>query len=179
MRIHHILMGFILISVISCQPPQPEEKEVSFDSTKDLTDHTEVAKPDTTVDSLKMAVQPEGPDSNFVKRKRDTGIDFFGSGNEPFWSVDLDFEREFSFKTMDDGLFRLEAVEKMKGGNPDLSRYHATSDSGEIIINILQKECINDMSGYKSPYEVTIRLKRAKDKDFKEYRGCGQYTKAS
>lgn len=179
MRIHPVLAGFILISLISCQSPKPEEKEVLFDSAKALTDQIKVVTSDTIADSINKENLPEGPDSNFIRHKQEAGIDFFASGTEPFWSADLDLEKELSFKTIGDSTFKAQTLEKMKGDNLNMTRYHATGDSGEIIITILKKDCINAMSGYKSPYEVTIRLKQTNKKDFKEYMGCGQYTKAS
>ena len=179
MRIHHILGVFVLISVISCQSPQPEEKEVLFDSTKNLTDQTAEPATDSSPDTLINNNKPEGPDSNFIKKKSDAGIDFFATGTEPFWSLDMDFEKQFSFKTMDDFTLNTPSTEPMKSKNPNIIRYRAVVESGEIIISIQKKECINQMSGFKSPYEVIIRAKSSGEKDFTEYKGCGRYTNNS
>jgi uncharacterized membrane protein len=179
MRIHHILGVFVLIFVISCQSPQPEEKEVLFDSTKNLTDQTSVPAPDTSPDTIINNIKTEGPDSNFIQRKRDQGIDFFATGTEPFWSIDMDFEKQFSFKTMDDFTLNTPSTDPMRSKNPNIIRYRASVESGEIIISIQKKECINQMSGFKSPYEVIIRAKSSVEKDFTEYKGCGRYTNNS
>ncbi len=176
MCIRHILTCFLLLSVISCGSPEPEEKEVKFDSTKELTDHTRVESNDTITGSMGAENKPEEPDSNFIKRKKDSGIDFFATGTEPFWSVDLDFEKQFSFKTMDGFTLNTPSTTELKKSNPKLKRYRAAVDSGEIIITILEKECTNAMSGATSPYEVTVRVKSSADKDFKDYKGCGRYT---
>ena len=178
MRIHPFLIVFMLISAISCQGPRPEVNEVLVDTTKDLTDHTEIP-PTDTLPGLGTEGSPEGPDSNFIRRKLDMGIDFFATGTEPFWSIDMDFEKQFSFHTMDGFMLNTPATEKMKGGNPNVSRYNAITEAGEIIIMIHKKECINAMSGEKSPYEVTVRVKSSLEKDFTDYTGCGRYTNTS
>jgi uncharacterized membrane protein len=41
---------------------------------------------------------------------------------------------------------------------------------------IHKKECIDAMSGEKSPYEVTVRVKSSREKKFTDYKGCGRYT---
>jgi uncharacterized membrane protein len=177
MRIHHILLVFILVSTISCQSSQTEVKDVSFDTSKDLTDHKEISTSDT-VPVIGNEQVPEGPDSNFIKRKADEGIDFFATGTEPFWSIDMDFEKQFSFRTMDGFILNTPPSEALKNKNPNVSRYSARVEAGEIMITILKKECINAMSGAKSPYEVSIRVKSSNEKDFTDYKGCGQYTDA-
>jgi len=175
MRIHPFLIVFMLIFAISCQEPQPEVKEALADSAEDLTVHTEIP-PKDTLPGFGTEGRPEGPDSNFIRRKLDKGIDFFAAGTEPFWSIDLDFEKQFSFNNMDGFILNTPATEKMKGGNPNVSRYKATTEAGEIIIIIIKKECIDAMSGEKSPYEVTVRVKSSVEKDFTDYKGCGRYT---
>jgi uncharacterized membrane protein len=178
MRIHHILTVFILISGFSCQSPQPEEKEVLFDSAKNLTDQTAVPIPDTSSDTI-VNITPEGPDSNFIKRKHDNGIEFIATGTEPFWSLDMDFEKQFSFKSFDDFTLNTPSVDPPKTTNTKITRYRSLSESGGMIILIERKECVNQMSGFKSPYEVTVRVKSSADQNFKEFKGCGRYTNHS
>jgi uncharacterized membrane protein len=178
MRIHPFLIVFMLIFTISCQEPQPEAKGTLTDSAKDLTIHPEIP-PTDALSGPGTEGRPERPDSNFIRRKLDKGIDFFATGTEPFWSIDMDFEKQFSFHTMDGFILNTPATEKMKGGNPNVSRYNATTEAGEIIIMIHKKECIDAMSGEKSPYEVTVRVKSSKEKDFTDYKGCGRYTNTS
>jgi uncharacterized membrane protein len=179
MRIHRILTVFLLISVISCQSPQPEEKEVLFDTAKNLTDQTAVPPTDTSSDTIINNNTPEGPDSNFIQRKHDQGIDFIASGTEPFWSLDMDFERQFSFKSFDDFTLNTPSVDPLKTTNTKIARYRSLGESGGMIILIEKKDCVNQMSGFKSPYEVTVRVKSSSDQDFKEYKGCGRYTNHS
>jgi len=179
MRIHRILTVFTLISLFSCQSPQPEEKEVLFDSTKNLTDKTAVPTPDTSSDTIVNNIKPEAPDSNFIKRKHDQGIDFVASGTEPFWCLDMDLEKQFSFKTIDDFTLNTPAVDPLRNANAKITRYRSLVESGGMTILIEKKECTNQMSGFKSPYEVTVKVKSSSDQDYKEYKGCGRYTNNS
>lgn len=179
MRIHQILKAFILISMISCQSLQPEEKESLSDGTKELTQNSTFSTLDTTTTVIENEGNAEGPDSNFIHRKLEKGIDFYATGTEPFWSLDLDFENLFAFSNMDGFKLNTPATEKMKSRNPTATRYSIKVESGEMVIVIVKKECINAMSGLKSPYEVTVRVKSSVDADFKDYKGCGRYTSAS
>ncbi len=178
MLIRHILPVFCLFLMFSCQSPEAEIKEVLHDTTLEITDSfTTIA--DSLRTALKTEGSPEAPDSNFINKKKNNGIDFFASGTEPFWSLDMDMVKDFSFRTADNFVLNAPATSAMPSKNKNITRYRAQVESGEIIITIQKKECINAMSGAKSPYEVHIKVKHGIDKDFRDFAGCGQYTSAS
>ncbi len=49
-----------------------------------------------------MAQNMEEFNSNtkFIQKKASQGIDFYALGNEPFWSLDMDLDKEFQFKKL-------------------------------------------------------------------------------
>jgi heat shock protein HslJ len=53
--------------------------------------------------------------------------------------------------------------------------YRSVPELGEMKIQIVQQTCTDDMSGKEYKYQVTVQLKRSIDKDFKTFRGCGNY----
>ncbi len=108
-------------------------------------------------------------------KKFQKGIDFYAFGNEPFWSLDMDFEKGYRFKNLDGLEFNAPPVEPVKAMDADVSRYRSITESGEIIIQLNQTECTDTMSGQKFDYSVTIDFKTSKGTDYKTYKGCGNY----
>jgi len=166
---------FFLFLIISCQSPQPEVKEVLHDTTVKIADSTSIVS-DTVDLGSAAGSTPEGPDSNFIRKKLVKGIDFFAAGNEPFWSLDMDFEKQFTFTAIGGFTLVTSAVAESKSKKKNIHLYRSQTEAGEMLITLLEKECINSMSGAKSTYQVSVRVKATNDKDFIDYNGCGRYT---
>ncbi len=104
------------------------------------------------------------------------GIDFIARGNEPFWSLNIDFDKAMRFTSLTEiAEFNTPAVEGVKAQDADVTRYHAIVESGEMDVTIIADSCIDSMSGEKFSHTVFVRIKRGNDKDFKEFKGCGKY----
>ena len=110
-----------------------------------------------------------------LQKKYQEGIDFSAFGNEPFWSLDMDFEKGFRFKNLDGLDYNTPAVEPVKAMDADVTRYRTVTESGELIVQLNHKECTDSMSGKKFDYSVTIDFKTSKETDYKTYKGCGNY----
>ncbi|MDZ7614777.1 MAG: hypothetical protein U5K51_14555 [Flavobacteriaceae bacterium] len=52
-------------------------------------------------EDMKKENSAQEPNPNFVIKKFEEGIDFYASGNEPFWNLDMDFEKGIRFTTID------------------------------------------------------------------------------
>jgi uncharacterized membrane protein len=89
----------------------------------------------------------------------------------------MDFEKQFTFTAIDGFTLITPSTQELKSKKKNLKLYRSQSDAGEILITLLKKECINSMSGAKSTYQVSIRVKATSDKDFIDYQGCGRFTK--
>ena len=103
------------------------------------------------------------------------GIDFLARGNEPFWTLEIDLEKEMSFATLDDIKLNTPSVERKKEQDVDVTIYHAKTKSGELVVTITRADCEDNMSGEQSKYTVKVEVKNTEDKDFKTFEGCGQY----
>ncbi len=103
------------------------------------------------------------------------GNDFYAVGNEPFWNLDMDFEKKIIFKNLDGLEFIAPAVDPVKAMDANVIRYRSTTDSGEIIVQLNQSGCTDNMSGQKFDYNVTVDFKTSLETDYKTYKGCGNY----
>ena len=106
------------------------------------------------------------------KQKATEGIDFIATGNEPFWSIELD-EEQFIRYTTPEGVEL--TTPPMNAINIDAATklYKAETDSGKLELRITNKICINDMSGDSSAYTVDLTIKLKKDEKPRVLHGCG------
>jgi len=110
-----------------------------------------------------------------LHKKFQEGIDFYAFGNEPSWSLDMDFEKVIRFKNLDGLDFNAPAVEPVKAMDANVSRYRTVTESGELIVQLNDTECTDSMSGKKFDYSVSVDFKASNEIDFKTYKGCGNY----
>ena len=121
-------------------------------------------------------VEPEGSmNDNWVSKSRE-GIDFIATGNEPFWSVEIDFEKMMTLNTM-------EEPNKMSTPVPDPVRpqdvnaisYRANTEKGNLYVTIFKEKCTDSMSGLESPYKVRVSMKPGDSDEYQDFMGCGRY----
>jgi heat shock protein HslJ len=112
-------------------------------------------------------------------QKGAAGIDFRAIGNEPFWSLEIDFENNMVFETMDGFSITTSAVAPEEAFREDAVHYKAETKEGTLVIDIIRQPCTNNMSGDRSEYKVDLQVKSATDKTFKNYSGCGNYLGSS
>ncbi len=104
-----------------------------------------------------------------------SGIDFIARGNEPNWTLEIDFEKLMSFATMDDIKINTPAVEGIKAQDSDVTLYRAKTDSGELVITVIRDNCEDNMSGEKFSYKVRVEAKKSADANYKTFEGCGKF----
>lgn len=104
------------------------------------------------------------------------GYDFIARGNEPFWSLQIDFQKEMRFSSLTEiSNFVTPPTEGMRAQDADVIRYHAVIESGEMFVTIIAGNCTDNMSGEEFTHSVVVQIKRGNDKEFKEFKGCGKY----
>ncbi|MFX1703146.1 copper resistance protein NlpE N-terminal domain-containing protein [Chitinophaga sp. CC14] len=108
----------------------------------------------------------EGGDRRqLLAEKSKAGIRFTASGNEPFWSLDLD-NKKIRFNNVNGD--SLQVTLPPARPNTDTLKVYTTPD---ITISIRNTVCTDDMSGLMKPNTVQIQVKD------KTYQGCGEYLK--
>ena len=160
-------MFFILSGVffLNCNPSSNTgNTNAKEDSTTIRNDSIAVDKKNTP------ALQPDKFRSIFEK-----GVDFLATGNEPFWSLEIDFDKSIHFKPLSGFEMNTPIVEGVKAADANVTRYQANTEKGVLIVQIQKMKCINDMSGEELEYRVTIDTKNNTDKDYTTYKGCGRY----
>lgn len=106
-------------------------------------------------------------DSNPVwNKKRLAGTDFVAMGNEPFWNLEIDYEKSILFKLADWKKPLLTGIEKPIIYK-DSTIYNLKSDTTKWSITIFPQFCNDGMSDYLYQYKVTIKFKGLL------YKGCG------
>lgn len=128
-------------------------------------------------ESSQVKINPEGDvvDPSFYQEKYLNGIDFYARGNEPNWVLEIDFESFMRFSTMDGFKLNTPAVKGVKAQDADVTNFRAQTESGELSVTVIRKECQDNMSGENFDYEVKVDIKGSKDIDYNEFRGCGRY----
>lgn len=108
------------------------------------------------------------------KENLEKGIYFRGNGNEPDWNLKIS-EKAIEFTSLIPGFETLTAnhVEPIRAMDANVKMYRITDNAVTMIIQIMQQECSNMMSGAKSGYSVRIEL--VKDNKSTFLSGCGNY----
>lgn len=106
------------------------------------------------------------------KQKASEGIDFIATGNEPFWSLEID-EEKFIRYTTPEGVELTTPPVNAVNVDDATKLYKAETDTGKIELRVTNKMCINDMSGDSLAYTVDLTIKLKKDKTPRVLHGCG------
>ena len=101
---------------------------------------------------------------------------FRASGNEPFWGVKISNEK-IEMTSLVEGFEKMtwQNVTPIKAMDANVKMYLATSELGEIKIQIKAGECTDTMSGQISPYTVAIEIIKNKSLTSTLFNGCGNY----
>jgi heat shock protein HslJ len=129
-----------------------------------------ISQQDNIVVNKSLALQPDKFETQFAQ-----GIDFIATGNEPFWKLEIDFDKFMHFKMLDGFEITTAVGEGIKAIDANVIRYAANNEKGALTVQIQKLTCINNMSGEKLGYTVTVDTKNKADKNYLNYKGCGQY----
>jgi uncharacterized membrane protein/heat shock protein HslJ len=137
-------------------------------------------KTDSTIVKTDSMIEKKSDDSINNKYGKQNGmltneIDFTASGNEPFWSLEIDFNKSMHFKTVTGFEITTPVPGGVIGMDANVTRYSAKTEQGVLTLEIAKQKCINDMSGKESDYNVLVDVKTNIDKGYTTYKGCGDY----
>jgi heat shock protein HslJ/uncharacterized membrane protein len=109
-----------------------------------------------------QTIKTEG---DFTQQKA-KGIDFFASGNEPFWFLEIISEKTLTFNLIDAKPIVLkDIVTTYKNG---ITMIKSKSKNPAIEATIYNYQCVNDMSGAISSNYVEVNVSG------QLYKGCGR-----
>ncbi len=102
---------------------------------------------------------------------------FKGSGNEPFWSLQIDKNHTLMLKSIDDHQFKLNTpitkITRVNDANA-LNLSAATPDK-KITIMLMESNCQDNMSGKKSSHGLQVVIKDIATGNPVLYKGCGEF----
>jgi uncharacterized membrane protein/heat shock protein HslJ/uncharacterized lipoprotein NlpE involved in copper resistance len=126
-------------------------------------------------DLYKLYVPEEGapaPQLSIWAKKYLQGTDFVAMGNEPSWSLDMDFDKGIRFKSLSADSLNTPPV-MAKNWRDGVLTYEAKTEAGSMTVTISKQPCADNMSGENFDYTVTVKTKTS------EYKGCGRYLRGS
>jgi len=126
---------------------------------------------------MAKGLQETAPNNEFMKRLAEQGIDFYARGNEPGWSLDMDFDQIFRFNTMEGAELNTPPVEgamAMDAPVP-ITRYYSEVESGTLTVTMRREQCLDDMSGESFSHKVRIEFQPGNATEPTPYEGCGRF----
>ncbi|MCC5940247.1 MAG: hypothetical protein JJU37_01795 [Balneolaceae bacterium] len=126
---------------------------------------TDETTPHLTINEF--SIQPVSEFSSIINhqhRLREDGVQFIASGNEPFWSVQIDNENNISFRTPDTDISG--RIPNFETGSSLISTsFNAGSVSARLDASELY--CVDSMSGFLFTHTVTLTMEN------ETWFGCG------
>ena len=78
-------------------------------------------------------------------------IDFKASGNEPFWSLEVDFDQRMRFKDLN-SIELITPVPEASYSRENVTKWQAFTEQGELLVTVTREKCQDTMSGDASDY---------------------------
>lgn len=119
-----------------------------------------------------LSRKPEGAD-RATQDRLTRGIVFVATGNEPFWSVELNGKEELFFKALDGPELKAKAIKDDDAAGQLTARYSATGNDISLRLEIIRRSCTDDMSGAVSDWTTNVYVTQAGKETI--YKGCGTY----
>lgn len=105
----------------------------------------------------------------------DMETDFSAHGNEPYWTLKVDFENVITFKTMDEMEIRAAVLQVGQVQDSKLIRFKGEEGTTSLIVTVGEESCSDGMSDEIFRNKVRVDLKNEGDENYTTYEGCGNY----
>jgi heat shock protein HslJ/uncharacterized membrane protein len=103
------------------------------------------------------------------------GIDFAASGNNPSWTLEIDFDKSISFSSQDGLVISTPPVTGTKAMDANVTFYHARTEAYDIRITVSGEKCSDKVTGEELNNLVRIEARYTADADYRSYEGCGRF----
>ncbi len=148
------------------------------DENTDMSQTGSPAIPDTTIkprqDNTEVDEVSRAKINRHIKGWKE-GVNFYGSGTEPFWNLSIDFSRGMQFTTLDSQDIQTPMGTPSQKDDGAYRKYEAVTEAGELIVQLEEGDCTDQMSGEEFDYVVTVMTKYSSDREYRTYKGCGEY----
>ncbi|MFZ4464808.1 MAG: META domain-containing protein [Bacteroidales bacterium] len=119
------------------------------------------------------AVPESIPDSlSFLAEKWYKSTDFYAIGTEPFWSMDIDREKEILFTTSDGQKLVFTSAQILWSGAGEFS-FTAKSETAAFECTVTEENCSDNMSEDVYFFKVEIGIRMLASGAIENYSGCG------
>ena len=152
-----LLLLCLLIVLGSCKKQPNEKKEI------------DKFEKEVTVD------EKQGGVSDFETKLMKEGVNFYARGHEPSWSLDMDFDRQYHFKSINGEEMYVPNVPGEKAMDANMTRFYAHVEKGKLIVTLSKEPCQDSMADKVFDYSVNVQFKYGIDDEFKEFNGCGSF----
>ncbi len=138
-------------------------------------------KQKTGNDAREAEQQPDTAEvADIWLQKEQRGVDFVAMGNEPSWSLEIDFEKSMIFTSLNEPDTVVTPVpEGLLRDNITATSFTAETENGSLGITISERPCADVMSGEGFEYTVSVSAKTNELTEAVEYNGCGRYLNSS
>lgn len=137
----------------------------------------EVTGPLAKMYLLKPATEKIEGNLHQLKIKRaGEGFGFFAIGNEPSWSLNMDFDGKFHLKSLSGINLDAPALASIDFLKSDKINYSSTTESGALEIEIRKENCQDAMSGQLFDYAVSVKARTSSEAYYSTFEGCGTFT---
>jgi uncharacterized membrane protein len=127
----------------------------------------------TRLVALQRGPQVLNPQLN--TKKWQEGVDFYATGNEPFWSLDLDLDASMRFDVLDGPSLTTPAVPEQRAQDADVVRYRAVTEEGTLTVQIVAVEFADTMADELFSHKVSVDFRGPTDDNDTRYEGCGRF----
>jgi len=148
---------FIILVFASCKKSQNEKTNLNTHKIRN-----QVVKTQDTLSELENKLLTQG-------------VNFYARGHEPSWSLDMDFDRQYHFTTLNGEEMYVPNVRGEKAMDANITRFYAHVEKGKLIITINKESCQDSMADKTFDYSVNVQFKYGVDDEFKEFNGCGRF----
>lgn len=104
-----------------------------------------------------------------LMNKLENGVDFVASGNEPFWSLEINVDQNLTFKILEGDSITIATPYGVKVKDVAAISYKVETGRKAIEVIIYDKPCEDGMSGKEFPKSVEVNY------GGKRFNGCGSY----
>ena len=83
-------------------------------------------------------------------------VNFKATGNEPFWSLEIDFDQQMRFRDLN-GLELATPVPEASYPQENVTTWNATTEQGELSVTVTRERCQDTMSDDTFDYRVQVQ----------------------